>query len=174
MVFFPVGIERRIHVVRKTSEREPRAPRALAPADPVHADVQGDLVRFSDHCRRSGPDLAALQRLSGGRRGQPQQPATVRMHQLRDDVRCRRQRGEKHPRHRHQLNRRTSGDGLRIEPDCRPEAGRRRPRGRKLGPSGPRVVTAKVFSMRSRCLISTWLGAHLNERLLDASRARKL
>jgi putative transposase len=34
-----------------------------------------------------------------------------------------------------------SGDGLRIEPDDRPEAGRTRPQGRKLGPSGPRVIT---------------------------------
>jgi len=39
---------------------------------------------------------------------------------------------KEHPSARHQPNRRTSGNGLRIEPDYQ---------GLKLGPSGPRVVT---------------------------------
>jgi hypothetical protein len=38
------------------------------------------------------------------------------------------------------LNRRTSGDGLRIEPDYRPEAGKSRSGGPKLGPESSRGV----------------------------------
>ena len=46
----------------------------------------------------------------------------------------------KHPCHRNKLNRRTSGDGLRIEPDYRPEAGKSRSGGPKLGPESSRGV----------------------------------
>jgi IS605 OrfB family transposase len=42
----------------------------------------------------------------------PHQPVPLRLHQLRQHLRCRRQRGEEHPENRHQPNRRTFGDGL--------------------------------------------------------------
>ena len=56
--------------------------------------------------------LAMLQRLRHGRCGKPHQPVPLCLHQLRIDLRRRRQRGEEHPQTRHQPNRRTSGDGL--------------------------------------------------------------
>jgi hypothetical protein len=96
----------------EASEPEPIAARRVTADDPEHAGIQGALVRIPDHRHRSGGDLAVLQRLRYRRCGKPHQPVPLRLHQLRQHIRCRRQRGKEHPEARHQPNRRTSGDGL--------------------------------------------------------------
>lgn len=73
--------------------------------------------------------------------GQPHQPIPLRLNQRRLDLRRRRQRGEKHS----QVGISPTGELPGMARGSSPEAGRRRPRGRELGP--PRAESSHVAEL---------------------------